>query len=201
MIGRLTGVLQEKYPPHLLLEVHGVGYELEASMTTFSRLPAVGQELTLFTHQVVREDAHSLYAFSNKQERDVFRQLLRINGVGAKLALSILSGMEVAELSRCVYERDATKLAKLPGVGKKTAERLLVELRDRIDASRLYDTPMHPTRESAVDRAPDPYDEAIRALVTLGFKFPEATRRVRAVGGQGLACEEIVRRALQSVAK
>jgi Holliday junction DNA helicase RuvA len=201
MIGWLRGVLREKHPPYLILEVNGVGYELEAPMTTFSLLPGLGEELTVFTHQLVREDAQSLYAFMHRSERNVFRQLLRVSGVGAKLALGILSGVDADELSRCVYERDIVRLAQLPGIGKKTAERLIIELRDRLQplpdltVGDLLGSP-----RMALNRA-DAEAEAISALVALGFRHQDATGRVRAVREEGLACEDLVRRALKSLAK
>ena len=134
VIGWLSGTLRAKHPPQLLLDVSGVGYELEAPMTTFYDLPGVGEEVTLFTHLAVREDAHTLYAFAKLSDRDLFRSLLRVNGVGAKLALTILSGMDGPSFARCVQESDTAALVRLPGVGKKTAERLIIELRDRLDA-------------------------------------------------------------------
>src|SRR5690606_27720965 len=134
MIGRLRGTLAEKQPPFLLLDVNGVGYELEVPMTTLYRLPPVGEALTLHTHLVVREDAQLLYGFAEKRERELFRELIRLNGVGPKLALALMSGLEVDELVRCVQAQDTAALTKIPGVGKKTAERLLVELKDRFKA-------------------------------------------------------------------
>ena len=201
MIGWLRGILREKQPPYLLVDVQGVGYELEAPMTTFSTLPALGEELTLFTHQVIRDDAHSLYAFVQRAERNVFRQLLRVNGVGAKLALTILSGMDAAALARCVYERDVASLARLPGLGKKTAEKLIIELHDRVSAlPGLGEAALATSSQPGIDY-PDPVTEAISALVALGFKPQDATQRVQAVRAPGLTCEELVRRALQSLAK
>ena len=131
MIGRLRGTLAEKQPPHLILDVNGIGYELEVPMTTLYRLPTVGEPVTLHTHLVVREDAHLLYGFAEKRDRELFRELIRLNGVGPKLALALMSGLEVDELVRCVQAQDTSVLVKIPGVGKKTAERLLVELKDR----------------------------------------------------------------------
>lgn len=201
MIGWLRGVLRDKQPPYLILEVNGVGYELEASMTTFSLLPGLGEELTVFTHQLVREDVLSLYAFMHRGERNVFRQLLRVSGVGAKLALGILSGMEADELSRCVYERDIGRLAQLPGIGKKTAERLIIELRDRLQT--VPDITVGEILGSAQAKLShaDVEAEAVSALVALGFKHHDATGRVRAVREDGLGCEDLVRRALKSLAK
>lgn len=131
MIGRLRGTLAEKQPPHLIIDVNGVGYELEVPMTTLYRLPKVGESVTVHTHLVVREDAHLLYGFAEKRERELFRELIRLNGVGPKLALALMSGLEVDELVRCVQAQDTSALVRVPGVGKKTAERLLVELKDR----------------------------------------------------------------------
>ena len=136
MIGRLRGTLAEKQPPHLLLDVGGVGYEVEVPMTTLYRLPAQGEVVTLHTHLVVREDAHLLYGFGEKRERELFRELIRLNGVGPKLALALMSSLEVDELVRCVQAQDTAALVKVPGVGKKTAERLLLELMDRFTACR-----------------------------------------------------------------
>ena len=132
MIAWLKGVLRDKRPPRLLLDVHGVGYELEAPMTTFYRLPPAGEGTALFVHEVLREDARALYAFSTARDRDVFRLLLRVNGVGAKLALAVLSGMDSATLAQCVTQGDTQSLSRLPGIGKKTAERLVLDLRDRL---------------------------------------------------------------------
>nr|VFJ49462.1 MAG: Holliday junction DNA helicase subunit RuvA [Candidatus Kentron sp. FW]VFJ56514.1 MAG: Holliday junction DNA helicase subunit RuvA [Candidatus Kentron sp. FW] len=196
MIAQLRGILREKHPPYLLLDIHGVGYELEAPITTFSVLPEPGEELTLHTHQVIREDAHRLYGFAGRSERDVFRLLLRVSGVGAKMALAILSGMDAAAFSRCVYEGDTTALERLPGIGKKTAQRLILEMQHRLDS-------MSGSNASAMksDASPDPRLDAISALVALGLKHPEASRRIDALDCDGLACEEIVRRALRSMAK
>lgn len=196
MIGRLTGLLCERHPPSLLLDVRGVGYELEAPMTTFYVLPEPGAEVTLFTHQVIRDDAARLYGFAQVQERNFFRVLLRINGVGAKLGLAILSGMDAAALARCVYESDTDRLMRLPGVGKKTAQRLVMEMRDRLDSTS--DSVVSPSSSQPPGQ---PVAEAVSALVALGLSAPEASRQVRAIDCQDLACEEIVRRALQSLAR
>ena len=166
-------------------------------MTTFSVLPELGEQLTLYTHQVVREDAHSLYAFASDKERDVFRLLLRVNGVGAKMALAILSGMDAAAFSRCVYEGDTATLERLPGVGKKTAQRLVVEMRDRFEPLPGFGAPR--VSGSTVEVRGQPAAEAVSALVSLGLKPQDASRRVHALDCEGLACEEIVRRALQAM--
>ena len=200
MIGWMHGVLREKHPPLLLVDTGGVGYEMEAPMTTFYELPAVGEPVTLHLHHVVRDDAQHLYAFARRAERDLFRQLLRVSGVGAKLGLAILSGMDAGGFGRCVLEGDAASLSRLPGIGRKTAERLIMEMRDRVDA----DSPLAAPGRAGAGPAPqrdDPVAEAVRALIALGLKPAEASRRVHAVGADGLECEEIVRRALQSMVR
>ena len=198
MIGWLEGRLREKRPPRLMVDVNGVGFELEAPMTTFYTLPQTGEIIQLFTHQVVRDDAHQLYGFSERRDRDVFRMLLKVSGVGAKIGLAILSGMNASAFARCIFEGDTASLSKLPGIGKKTAERLVIEMRDRLDkADAGTAIPGQPT---APPRA-DPVGEAVSVLVALGFKPQEASQRVRAVRADGLACEDIVRLALQSLVK
>jgi Holliday junction DNA helicase RuvA len=196
MIGRLRGILAEKRPPHLLVEVQGVGYELEASLTTFYKLPVVGAEVSLYTHLLVREDAHSLYGFAAEDERALFRSLIRVTGIGARLALLILSGMSVEAFTRCMQSGDTASLTRLPGIGKKTAERLLVEMRDRIDGLGLGP----PALAAAGPRpaAASPLDDAISALVTLGYRLPDAARMVNALDTADLPSEEIIRRALQA---
>ena len=202
MIAWMQGVLREKHPPLLLVDTGGVGYEMEAPMTTFYDLPAVGEPVTLHLHHVVREDAQHLYAFARRAERDLFRQLLRVSGVGAKLGLAILSGMDAGGFSRCVLEADAASLSRLPGIGKKTAERLIMEMRDRIETESAGVAPAHVGTGTASAPLPDdPVAEAVRALIALGLKPAEASRRVHAVGADGLECEEIVRRALQSMVR
>lgn len=196
MIGRLRGLLLEKRAPFLLLDVQGVGYEVEAPMSTFYVLPETGAEVTLHTHLVVRDDAHLLYAFASEKERALFRSLIRVNGVGAKLGLAILSGIDAETFSRCIQEGDAANLTRLPGVGKKTAERLIVEMRDR-----LLDTPGSIAPSGLGSARQEPAAEAISALVALGYKAPEAGRIVRSLNTEGLATEEIIRQALQAVVK
>ena len=200
MIGWMHGILREKHPPVLLVDTGGVGYEMEAPMTTFYDLPATGEPVTLHLHHVVREDAQHLYAFSRRAERDVFRRLLRVSGVGAKLGLAILSGLDAGGFARCVLEGDTASLARLPGIGKKTAQRLVMEMRDKVDdvsaglaVARIGAGP--------APRRDDPVAEAVSALIALGLKPPEASRRVHAVEAEGLACEEIVRLALQSMVR
>ena len=202
MIAWMHGVLREKHPPLLLVDTGGVGYEMEAPMTTFYELPAVGEPVTLHLHHIVREDAQHLYAFGRRAERDLFRQLLRVSGVGAKLGLAILSGMDASRFSRCVLEGDGASLSRLPGIGKKTAERLIMEMRDRIETESTGAVTDHVGAGSAPAPHPhDPVAEAVRALIALGLKPAEASRRVNAVEADGLACEEIVRRALQSMVR
>ena len=201
MIGRLRGILAEKRPPHLLLDVNGVGYELEAPMGTIFQLPEVGQEVTLHTHLVVREDAHLLFAFATLAERTLFRTLIKVNGVGAKLALTILSGTSADEFARCVHESDTATLVRLPGVGKKTAERLIVEMRDRLDdwqpAPVLPGGGVAPAALPAVDAVKD----ALSALVSLGYKPPEASRLLSKLDTEGMDSESIIRAALKQAVK
>lgn len=199
MIGRLRGNLAEKQPPHLLLDVGGVGYEVEVPMTTLYRLPAQGEIVTLHTHLVVREDAHLLYGFGEKRERELFRELIRLNGVGPKLALALMSSLEVDELVRCVQAQDTAALVKVPGVGKKTAERLLVELKDRFKAWESLPgiAPLVLPNQAAVVASAEA--DAVSALVALGFKPQEASRAVAAVEGDDLSSEELIRRALKGM--
>ncbi|SDH96248.1 Holliday junction branch migration protein RuvA [Pseudomonas panipatensis] len=200
MIGLLRGTLAEKQPPHLILDVNGVGYELEVPMTTLYRLPALGEPVMLHTHLVVREDAHLLYGFAEKRERELFRELIRLNGVGPKLALALMSGLEVDELVRCVQAQDTSTLVKIPGVGKKTAERLLVELKDRFKAweniPSIAPLVAEPKLVAAVSSAEA---DAVSALIALGFKPQEASRAVAAVEEQGLSSEELIRRSLKGM--
>jgi Holliday junction DNA helicase RuvA len=201
VIGRLRGTLAEKQPPHLLLDVNGVGYELEVPMTTLYRLPSVGEAVTLHTHLVIREDAHLLYGFFEKRERELFRELIRLNGVGPKLALALMSGLEVDELVRCVQAQDTAALVKVPGVGKKTAERLLVELKDRFKAwesiPSIAPLVVEPQQAQAVSSAEN---DAVSALISLGYKPQEASRAVAAVKEDGLSSEDMIRRALRGMA-
>ncbi|ALZ85348.1 Holliday junction branch migration protein RuvA [Pseudomonas oryzihabitans] len=199
MIGRLRGTLAEKQPPHLLLDVGGVGYEVEVPMTTLYRLPAQGEVVTLHTHLVVREDAHLLYGFGEKRERELFRELIRLNGVGPKLALALMSSLEVDELVRCVQAQDTAALVKVPGVGKKTAERLLVELKDRFKAWENLPAIAPLVLPNQATVAASAEADAVSALVSLGFKPQEASRAVAAVEGEDLSSEELIRRALKGM--
>lgn len=200
MIGRLRGTLAEKQPPHVIIDINGLGYELEVPMTTLYRLPAVGEPLTLHAHLVVREDAHLLYGFFEKRERELFRELIRLNGVGPKLALALMSGLEVDELVRCVQAQDTSVLVKIPGVGKKTAERLLVELKDRFKAWEtvpgMSTLVVEPRGASAVTNAEN---DAVSALISLGYKPQEASRAVSAIKEDGLSSEDMIRRALKGM--
>ena len=198
MIGRLRGLLAWKQPPYLLIDAHGVGYELEASLTTFQTLPEIGAEVTLLTHLAVREDAHTLYGFASPAERSLFRNLIRVTGIGPRLALLILSGMSVELFGRCVRENDTASLTRLPGIGKKTAERLIIELRDRIGELGLDPTAVVLPGGRAVAPAINPVDDAISALVALGYKLPEASRMVQSLDTDGLTSEAIIRLALQA---
>ena len=201
MIGRLRGVLVHKQPPFLMIEAGGVGYELEASLSTFQNLPETGADVTLHTHLQVREDAHNLYGFATLDERALFRNLIKVSGIGAKLALLILSGMNVDEFSRCVREGNSAALVRLPGIGKKTAERLIVEMRDRIsDLVPQTATPSAIPGAAATPPA-NPIDDAISALVSLGYKLPEASRMVQKLDIEGLDGEEIIRRALKATVR
>jgi Holliday junction DNA helicase RuvA len=200
MIGRLTGILLEKKPPQLLLDVQGVGYELEAPMSTFYQLPAIGEAATLHTHMVVREDAQLLYAFYSQTERQLFRDLIKISGVGPKLALTILSGVTAEEFTRCVMENDAKALTALPGVGKKTAERLIVELRDRLAKHAAAVLPGSGSVAGLKVEA-SPVSDAVSALVSLGYRAQEASQMVRAVEAEGLSTEAIIKIALKSTVR
>lgn len=199
MIGRLRGKVISKQAPHLLLDVNGVGYEVEATMNTFYALPLENSEITLYTHLVVREDAQLLYGFASESERAMFRSLIKINGVGAKMALTILSGMSVDDFAFCVREGDSATLTRLPGVGKKTAERLIIEMRDRLDKQAASGAAVTPIEVAgAIHQKQDAVGDAVSALVTLGYKGAEASRMVRAVESDGLGSEEIIRAALQA---
>ncbi|CAL1241865.1 Holliday junction branch migration protein RuvA [Candidatus Methylocalor cossyra] len=192
MIGFLRGVLVAKRPPSLVLDVGGVGYEVDAPLSTFYGLPDLGEEVTLYTHLAIREDAHHLFGFASEAERALFRTLIKVSGVGAKLALTILSGLSAAEFQRCVEAQDTARLVRLPGVGKRTAERLIVELRDRLPEAAG-------ARRSEAD--PNPLEDAVAALIALGFKPAEADALVRKVPAQGKPIEEVIRLALQSARK
>jgi Holliday junction DNA helicase RuvA len=194
MIGSLRGRIASKTPPQLTVDVGGLGYELEAPMSTFFHLPAVGEEVRLLTHLVVREDAHVLYAFATEEERRLFRSLIRVSGVGPKIALALLSGISVAAFAECVQREDIAALTRIPGVGRKTAERLIVEMRDRLMAPP-------PGSGTAVAGALTAESEAYDALVALGYRPAEATRLLKAVAPGTHSTEELIRRALQGAAR
>jgi len=202
MIGRIKGTLLTKQPPALLVDVQGVGYEMEAPMSTFYQLPSVGDEVVLHTHLVVREDAQLLYAFYSTAERRLFRDLIRINGVGPKLGLTILSGISAQDFARAVHEGDAAALTGLPGVGKKTADRLIVELRDKLsEATAPIGDDTATSAGSGQAYQASPVSDAVSALTALGYKAQEASRMVRAIDATGMETEAIIKAALQGAVK
>ena len=192
MIGRLNGKLIQKQPPVIIVECHGVGYEVEAPMSTIYELPDIGENISIYTHLAVREDAHLLYGFLTELERTLFKTLLRINGVGTKMALVILSGMSVSEFSICVRSEDWSSLVSLPGIGRKTAERLVLDMRDKIDKI-VQDVDSGPISQSSV------VDDAVSALVSLGYKRPDAEKYVNNLGSDFSTSEEIIREVLKNV--
>jgi Holliday junction DNA helicase RuvA len=192
MIGSLTGIVAEKMPPRLLLEVNGVGYDLEAPMSTFFTLPAAGERVRLLVHQVVREDALLLFGFALEAERSLFRNLLKVSGVGPRIALALLSGISIDAFAQVVRAQDVAALTRIPGIGRKTAERLLIEMRDRLDpSSPAGDGPPAPGAES----------EATHALLALGYKPAEVTRLIKAAATGTQSTEELIRRALQGAGR
>ena len=197
MIGRLQGTILEKQPPTILLDVQGVGYELEASLSTFYNLPECGENIILHTHLVVREDAQLLYGFFSLTERLMFRNLIKISGVGPKLALTILSGMSAEDFTRCILEEDSKTLTKLPGVGKKTAERLVIELKDRLQKDDSIRLPgATDTSRAPLDRQANPVNDAVSALISLGYKAQQASQMVRDLDVEDKSTEDIIRAAL-----
>ncbi len=192
MIGRLHGTLLEKSPPQVLVDVQGVAYEVDVPMNTFYNLPATGVAVTLFTHLVVREDAHLLYGFGTDGERRAFRQLLKISGIGARIALSVLSGLSVAELAQAVTLQESGRLTRIPGIGKKTAERLLLELKDKLGADLTTAVGAH--------RVPPPSSDVLHALLALGYSEKEAVAAIKALP-DGLAVTDGIRQALKLLAK
>lgn len=204
MIGRLTGTLIEKQPPEILLDVQGVGYELLLPMTSFYSLPELGQQTTIFTHLVVREDAHLLFGFAQKTDRTLFRELIKTNGVGPKLALAILSAMSVDEFIYAVEREELSKLVKIPGVGKKTAERLLVELKGKfknMKTNEFFVKDTHiPTMDLALENehTDQPLEDAVAALVALGYKASDAEKMVKKIAKPELSSEQLIREALKA---
>ncbi|HEX7060672.1 MAG TPA: Holliday junction branch migration protein RuvA [Woeseiaceae bacterium] len=191
MIGSLRGRLAGKLPPHVVVECGGVGYELETPMSTFFGLPDAGAEVFLHTHLVVREDAHVLFGFSTVEERALFRSLLKVSGVGAKIALGVLSAMSVRDFERCVRQEDVAMLTKIPGIGRKTAERLIIEMRDRLDRGTPALTVVGRTVGS------DARAEAFDALIALGYKPNEVQRLLGKIEVSGKSAEDIIRLALR----
>lgn len=206
MIGRLRGEILVKRPPHLLIDVGGVGYELEAPMSTFYELPSVGETVALVTHLAVREDAHVLYGFARERDRDLFRTLIKVTGVGAKMGLAILSGMDTARFVQCVEQEDLHALTRLPGIGTKTAQRLVMEMRDRLNglgagfSVSVGIVGLPGGTSGAPGSADDALTDAVSALVALGYKPAEANRMARAVDDGAKTSEEIIRSALRSAA-
>ncbi|NNK37999.1 MAG: Holliday junction branch migration protein RuvA [Xanthomonadales bacterium] len=196
MIARLAGTLIHKQPPLMVIDVAGVGYEIEAPLSVFYDLPELGSPVVILTHLSVKEDSHTLYGFASEAERTLFRQLLKISGIGAKLALTILSGASGEELARYVAERDTASLTRLPGIGKKTAERIIIELRDKLDDIPVAALPGAKKGPAVAD---DAVSEATQALNALGYKPQEANRMVRAVAQPDMSVEEIIRHALHSM--
>ena len=197
MIGRLRGTLLQKQPPHLLLDVGGVGYEIDAPMSTFYDLPELGKEVVLHTHLSIKEDAHTLYGFINESDRALFRTLLKITGVGAKMALSVLSGASAEEFSRLIQHGDVAALTRIPGVGKKTAERMVLELKDKLSAGA---SGFSLTR-IGVPKALDAMTEASIALAALGYKPNEVQAMLKKLERTDLPAEELIRGALQAALK
>lgn len=203
MIGRLRGILIEKQPPYLLLDVNGVGYELQAPMTTFYRLPAVGSEIILHTHLSITENLHQLFGFFDQRDRSLFRTLIKVSSVGPKLAIAILSGMESDDIARCVRDNNVAALTKVPGIGTKTAERLVIELRDRL---KNWDLPQHDLlghgEPQKTTHSNDIYGEAESALIALGYKPTDAAKMIASASKQkpDAKSEELIRLALRSMA-
>jgi len=199
MISRLTGILAAKRAPQILIDCHGVGYEADVSMTTYYKLPEVGEQISIWTHLLVKEDAHSLVGFNDEQERKLFRQLIRINGVGPKMALTILSGIDEQQFARCIANDDVAMLTRLPGVGKKTAERLIIEMRDKIDAL-VGEMPL----QQLAAGTHSVVSEAIEALQALGYKPADAEKMIGRAQQQGEpanSASQLIKMALQTTVK
>ena len=199
MIGFLKGRLALKQPPNMVVDVNGVGYELEAPMSTFYGLPAAGEPVALYTHLVVREDAHILFGFGTDGERRLFRGLLKVSGVGPKIALGILSGASVEDFLRIIEAEDVAMLTRIPGIGRKTAERVIIEMRDSAQKLAVPNAGVGNASDQA--GALSAQSEAFGALIALGYKAPEATRLLKAADEPGLSTTEIIRRALKSAVK
>ncbi len=201
MIGRIYGKIIDKQPPQLLVDVQGVGYDIASPMSTFYQLPNLGEVVTLHTHLVVREDAQLLYGFASLAERSLFRTLIKISGVGPKMALTILSGMNANEFILCVQDSDVAALVRLPGVGKKTAERLIIELRDKLKDFQADGVQVDGQHKISLETSSTPLNDALSALIALGYKPTEAEKMVRAVDANNLNAEEIIRLSLQAAVK
>jgi Holliday junction DNA helicase RuvA len=198
LIGFLRGKLAAKHPPVLLLDVGGVGYEVEAPMSTFYGLPGVGADVMLHTHLVVREDAHILFGFGTERERSLFREVIKISGVGPRIALGILSGITVDEFHRCVEAQDAAALTRIPGIGRKTAERLIIEMRDRLKVLATGQPFEVRGGAGATATGPNPQAEAFSALVALGYKPAEVTRLLQKIDPSVTTTEDLIRHALRA---
>lgn len=200
MIGRIRGTLLEKQAGRLLVDCHGVGYDVEVSMTTLWAMPDTGQEVTLHTHLVVREDAQLLFGFATPAERRLFQSLLKVNGVGARMALTILSGIQPDEFVVCIQRGDAVRLTRLPGIGRKTADRLVVEMKDRV-ADWADSALMPATAGAAAVPLPDAVADAVSGLIALGYKPQEASRLVHGVDAAGKSSEDLIREVLRGLAR
>jgi Holliday junction DNA helicase RuvA len=207
MIGRLKGTLIEKQPPYLLVDVQGVGYEVLAPMTTIYQLPELSETVILYTHFLVREDAEQLYGFCTSQDRALFRALIKVNGVGPKLALTILSGMDIPAFMTCIAENDLARSTHLPGIGKKTAERLIIEMRDRLSGLQKEVLPadqitlVAPGQGTLLGQGMSAMRDAVSALVALGYKPAEAERAVKAIENKELNSQDLIKRALQALGR
>jgi len=200
MIGFLSGKLAHKHPPFLLLDVGGVGYELEAPMTTFYQLPDAGQPAALFVHHLVREDAQLLFGFSDRAQRELFRALLKVTGIGPRVALAILSTLSAEQLVACIQHADVKTLTRVPGIGAKTAERMILDMRDRIASAGATGAADDATG-AAAEAAHDPVQDAVGALIALGYKAAEAAKAVRAVEGKSGERDDLIRNALQHLSR
>ncbi|MBD5801205.1 Holliday junction ATP-dependent DNA helicase RuvA [Azoarcus sp. Aa7] len=198
MIGRIAGILLEKNPPQIVVDVHGVGYEIDVPMSTFYGLPATGQAVSLFTHLAVREDGHFLYGFASADERAAFRQLLKVSGIGARTALAVLSGLSVTDLAQAVALQETGRLVKIPGIGKKTAERLLLELRDKL--GKALPTLGATVSAGVVTAAPDARSDILNALLALGYNEKEALGAMKTVP-EDSGVSDGIRLALKSLSK
>lgn len=196
MIGRLRGILLEVKPPEILIDVQGVAYEVKAPLSTCYKLPEIGAEVIVLTHLSVREDAHTLFGFADKHERSLFRSLIKVNGIGPKLALTILSSIDSHDFVSAIHTNDLTRLVRLPGIGKKTAERLLIEMADKLDE---WDTQVAAQMSLGDNKGKQVVDEAQAALVSLGFKPQEASKVLKQIPLEGLTAEDVLRKALQAL--